>query len=92
MLKYQCDQEGFSLMEQRNGDDFEFTIVIKDIDRYLPAIKQVREHFDRDSIYTDVLFYVHPNNEYRIIVRHDFYIDFILSLFKYRFVNSVNWN
>ena len=90
-MKYKCIQEGFSLMEQRNGDDIEFMIVIKDIGRYLPAIKEVREHFERDSIYTDVLFYVYPNNEYRIIVRHDYYIDFILCLFKNKFVNSVSW-
>jgi hypothetical protein len=62
-----------------------------DIERYLPAMKQIREHFDQDSLYTDVLFYAHKNNEYQIIVRRDYYIDFILCLFKYQFVKSVNW-
>ncbi|MEX2460724.1 MAG: hypothetical protein WD469_05410 [Paenibacillaceae bacterium] len=91
MLDYKFVQEGFTLTEQKNNDDFEFTIVIKDTERYLPAMKQIREQFDRDGIYTDVLFYVHKNNEYQIIVRPEYYIDFILCLFKYQFVNSVNW-
>lgn len=91
MIQYHYDQEGFTLKEQRNEEDMEFLIAPIDPSRYLHALKRVREHFEADNIHTDVLFYVHKDHEYQIIVRPDFYVDFILCLFKYRIVLSVAW-
>ncbi|WP_129730424.1 hypothetical protein [Ectobacillus funiculus] len=90
MIHYQC-AKGLSLSEKKNGKDIEFTIVIEDIARYDSAIKKVRQHFDGNRVYTDVLFYIHKDNEYQIIVRHDYYIDFILYLFKYQLIQSLSW-
>lgn len=92
MLKYQCVQEGFTLTEKKNNEDYEFMIRIKDVERYLPAMKEIREHFEGDDVHTDVLFYTMQNHEYRIIVRQDYYIEFILYLFKVQFVSSVSWS
>jgi hypothetical protein len=92
MIQYESSQEGFTLKEQNNNEDFEFTIVIKDTKRYLPAMKQLREFYNSDDVYTDVLFYVHKDHEYQIIVRQDTYIDFALSLFKHKFIKSIAWN
>jgi adenine specific DNA methylase Mod len=92
MIIYESSQEGFTLNEQKNNEDIEFTIVIKDNERYLAAMKQLRDFYNSDNVYTDVLFYVHKDHEYQIIVRQDTYIDFLLSLFKYKFIQSISWN
>jgi adenine specific DNA methylase Mod len=92
LISYKSNQDGFTLMEQKNNEDFEFTIVIKDTERYLPEMKRLREHYNLDNVYTDVLFYVHKDHEYQIIVRQDTYIDFVLSLFKYKFIQSIAWS
>jgi hypothetical protein len=92
MIHYESSQKGFTLTEQQNDEDIEFTIVIKDIERYLPAMKQLRDFYNADDVYTDVLFYVHKDNEYQIIVRHDMYVDFVLRLFKHKFISRIAWS
>ncbi len=92
MLRYERIQNGFTLNEQKNADDVEFTLLIHDTERYLPVMKQIRKHFDADEIYTDVLIYIHKDNEYQFIVRQDSYVDFVLILFKYHLIKSVSWN
>jgi hypothetical protein len=92
MIQYKSSQEGFTLNEQKNNEDYEFTIVIQDTEHYLPAMKQLREFYNSDDVYTDVLFYVRKVHEYQIIVRQDTYVDFTLSLFKYKFIQSIAWN
>ncbi len=91
MIVYTSAQEGFTLKEMKNEDDYEFTITIQDVERFLPAMKQIQDHFEEVGPLTDVLFYVHQQHEFHIIVRRDYYVDFILSLCKYQFVDSVKW-
>lgn len=90
MIIYQYDKTGLVIQETKNGDDSEFHIKLHD-PAYLTALHKVRSYFDSNKIHTDVLFYTHPNHDYQIIVRKDFYVDFILSLFKHRLLESVEW-
>lgn len=91
MIDYQYDQTGLSISEKTNGDDLEFVIQVKDEAKYLQAIHEVRTYFEKNNVYTDVLFYTHPHNEYQVIVRKDFYVDFLSCLFKHHILESLVW-
>ena len=90
MINYYIFPEGFTLTEENNDNDYEFIIAIHDIKTYLPAMALVCEQLERESS-SRVYIYYHQNNEYQFIVRHDYYIDFILCLFKSKFICSVKW-
>lgn len=91
MLTYSYDQEILSLKETPNGNDVEFQVTFLKEQPYLNYMKQVQKHFEENQIITDVLFYIYENHEYRVIVRKDFYVDFILELMKHRLLLSVEW-
>jgi hypothetical protein len=91
MIRYEYDREGLDIQEKENGEDREFVMKVKNPEKYLPGLRKVRTHFSKDTVYTDVLFYTHPNHEYHIIVRADYYVDFILSLFKHRILLRLEW-
>jgi hypothetical protein len=92
MIRYDYDQAGLDIQEKSNADDMEFILKIKREQPYLAAFHQVRDHFNANNIHTDVMFYVHANHEFNVIVRKDYYVDFILALFKYRLLNQVSWS
>ncbi|MFC4769741.1 hypothetical protein [Effusibacillus consociatus] len=90
MVLYKYDHDALEITEQRNGDDFEFWIKAKN-DESLRGLHQVRSFFDHNRIHTDVLFYTHHEHEFQVIVRKDFHIDFLLSLFKHCLLKSLTW-
>jgi hypothetical protein len=42
-------------------------------------------------VYTDVLFYAYPDQTYKVIVRRDYYVEFVLELMKHKLLQSVEW-
>lgn len=88
---YEYDNDKLEIRERGNGNDTEFIIKVKD-PVYDQNIHAVRNFFDYNKIYTDVYFYTHSDHSYQIIVREDYYIDFILQLFKYQILKSLRWN
>ncbi|WP_047154498.1 hypothetical protein [Aneurinibacillus tyrosinisolvens] len=89
-LIYEYNQDDMEVTEKKNGKDTDFQIKIKNTE-YLPAIHKVRSFFDHNKIHTDVLFYTLSNNTYQVIVREDYYTDFITTLFKYHLVLLIRW-
>jgi hypothetical protein len=55
------------------------------------VIKKIRDFFDHNDTYTDVMFNIYANYEYQVFVRKDFYTDFILALMKYQLLEKVEW-
>lgn len=92
MLKYEYDHNVIQVNEIENGNDVEFRIHILQEKPYLDRIKKVQNEFEENSVYTDVLFYIYANHEYRVIVRRDYYDDFVLELMKQRLLQSVKWS
>ncbi|MED0675483.1 hypothetical protein ABEV55_03270 [Aneurinibacillus thermoaerophilus] len=92
MISYQYDTNALTIEEQKNELDTEFILKVKDVDGIIPALRKVRAFFDQDKVYTDVIFYPHPNHEYQIIVRQDYYIDFLLALFKNKIIHTLEWS
>lgn len=89
-LNYTFNDSLISLKEMQNGNDVEFTITL--LEKNLkPQLEKVEDFFNQNNIVTDVLFYVHKNQHYQIIVRKDFYEDFVLQLFKQQLLHEVKW-
>ena len=91
MLKYRYNQDVIQIQETLDGEDTEFLIHILNVKPYVAGMKLVQERFEENRIHTDVLFYAYPNHEYRVIVRRDFYIDFVLEMMKHYLLQSVEW-
>ncbi|CAI6082950.1 hypothetical protein [Cohnella sp. JJ-181] len=92
MLNYGYDEAALRISESANENDVEFRIVLAaDDPSIIAGLKRVRQEFDENRVYTDVLFYHYPDHEYKIIVRKDYYVDFVLELMKQRLLQSVEW-
>ncbi|TDF97987.1 hypothetical protein [Paenibacillus piri] len=91
MLTYTYDEHIIKIDEIANEADIEFNIYILQEERYLEQFKKVQHYFDHNDIITDVLFYANVNHQYRVIVRSDYYTDFVLELMKHRLLQSVEW-
>ncbi|GGD62990.1 hypothetical protein [Paenibacillus nasutitermitis] len=89
-LSYSYNNNLIKIEETPNNADIEFNIHLLE-EKNIKAIKAVKELFEGNDIFTDVLFYVYENHHYRVIVRPDYYVDFILQLMKHQLVNSVEW-
>lgn len=89
-LVYKYDDKKLTLQESPNGEDIEFSLCLLD-----PELKKrlvnIRDYFNANNISTDILVYTHPNNKYQIIVRKDFYEDFLLQLFKQGLLVEIKW-
>ncbi|MFC7443061.1 hypothetical protein [Laceyella putida] len=92
MLFYQYDKDMIKIQETVNGNDVEFNIqFINGTPDTIDAMKQVQKMFEENDVHTDVLFYTHVDHEFRVIVRRDYYVDFVLALMKFRLLKRVEW-
>ena len=91
MLVYSYDSTDIRIEETKNGDDIEFHLQVHEAQEMITRLKKVRDFFEGDDIYTDVLFYAYPNHRYSVIVRPEFYADFVLQLMKQQILTRVEW-
>lgn len=89
-VEYKYDAQLLDIKETTNGDDFEFSITLLD-SQLKKGLKLVREYFEENKILTDIHYYIHPNNRYQIIVRKDFYNEFLIQLFRQGLLQEVKW-
>lgn len=87
---YYYDEEKLKLKESQNGDDIEFNLTFVD-QTFKKKLLSVKEFFNENDIYTDLLIYTHSDKHVQIIVRKDFYIDFLLQLFKQQLLLEIKW-
>ncbi|WCN38684.1 hypothetical protein [Aneurinibacillus uraniidurans] len=91
MIRYHYATEELDVEEKENGQDREFLFHFKIPGQYVHDFQKVRAHFDRDRVITDVFFYPQADQRCRVIVRNDYYIDFVLALFKYQIFSRIEW-
>ncbi len=91
MLKYRNNSDIIDISETANGNDVEFHIVLKK-ESDAGKMNQIQAYFEGNRVLTDVLFYVHVNNRYQIIVRSDYHVEFVLQLMKHRLLEGVDWS
>lgn len=92
-LKYRIDSERVQIRETANEGDVEFELTFLQEEPLLSSMREVQKRFEDNDVYTDVLFYLNQDQErqYKIIVRNDFYEDFLLALLKYRILEGLEW-
>ncbi|MGZ4159608.1 MAG: hypothetical protein ACXVNF_02250, partial [Neobacillus sp.] len=89
-LVYKYNEKLLDLKESINGEDIEFNIFSLGID-IKKQIFNIQEYFNRNDILTDILVYTHAHKKYQIIVRIEFYTDFVLQLFKQQLLQEIKW-
>lgn len=87
---YKYNEKLIDLAESPNGEDIEFNLIFheQEMKKQLAAIKSF---FDQNDIYTDLLVYTHSDKHIQMIVRKDYYLDFILQLFKHQLLEEIRW-
>ncbi|WP_075981843.1 hypothetical protein [Bacillus massilinigeriensis] len=88
-LRYVVDTDVIDLQENKRDEDIEFIIIIKK-QEVKNALHQIRQFFESDEIYTDILFYTYQNH-IQIIVKKDSYLTFVLGLFKWKLLKKIEW-
>ncbi|MBW5447313.1 hypothetical protein GE107_14750 [Cohnella sp. CFH 77786] len=91
MLKYEFDPRILDIRESENENDAEFLIRIPDGSPGLAEMRKVQHHFEDDNDYTDVLFYLYPNHEFKVILQREHYADFLAELMKRKLLRSLEW-
>jgi DNA polymerase elongation subunit (family B) len=89
-IDYKYDEKLLELKEIANGDDIEFLITLFD-SKLKKRLINVREFFEDNKILTDIHYYIHPNNKYQVIVRKDFYNEFLIQLFRQELLQEIKW-
>lgn len=89
-VAYKFNEKLMELTETADGNDFEFFITLFNDEQKI-SLKKVRDYFEENNILTDIHFYIHSNNKYQIIVRKDFYNDFLIQLFRQRLLDEIKW-
>ena len=92
MLTYQFDTDTIEIKEEKNAEDITFHIHILKPDVHCANLKKVYAFYEDNNVYTDVLFYGLKDHEYQLIVRKDYYEDFILTLMKFQILTGVTWS
>ncbi|ETI66834.1 hypothetical protein [Neobacillus vireti] len=90
IIDYKYDEKLLELKEIANEDDIEFLITLFDSELKKRLIK-VREFFEDNKILSDIHYYIHPNNKYQVIVRKDFYNEFLIQLFRQELLQEIKW-
>ncbi|MGG3467225.1 hypothetical protein ABES02_06855 [Neobacillus pocheonensis] len=90
MVEYKYDEKQLEIKETANGEDIEISITLFDSE-LKNNLKKVREYFDENKVISDIYYYIHPNNRYQIIVRKDYYNEFIIQLFRQQLLQELKW-
>jgi len=89
-MTYRYNKDSIEISEKPMETDFEFEIrLLAEVN--WAGMKKVQKFFEEDSVITDVLFYAFEKHHYRVIVRKDYYVDFILALMKQHLIESAEW-
>ncbi|MFK9094099.1 hypothetical protein [Bacillus salipaludis] len=89
-VAYKFDEKLLDLKETANGEDIEFSIILFNSE-LKKSLKKVRDYFEENKVLTDIHYYIHPNNNYQVIVRKDFYNEFLIQLFRQQLLKEIVW-
>ncbi|MNG15676.1 hypothetical protein D3C84_995210 [compost metagenome] len=89
-LIYEWNQHVIDISETEVLNDIEFSIKILSPSHF-EDMRSIEKIFESNHVITDVLVYTYTNHEYRVILRNEYYGDFILQLMKYGLLTKVEW-
>ncbi|OAS14795.1 hypothetical protein [Paenibacillus oryzisoli] len=89
-LIYEWNQQVIDISEVEVMNDIEFSIKVLSPSHF-DDMNNIQKIFESNDVITDVLIYTYTNHKYRIIVRKEYYSDFILQLMKNQLLKKVEW-
>ncbi|MEH7107682.1 hypothetical protein [Bacillus sp. JJ1764] len=89
-ISYKYNDQILQMNEALNGDDVEFFITLLDV-QFKQRLQKVQAYFEENKVLTDLFVYPHQNNRYQIIVKKDFYNEFLIQLFKQQLLDEIKW-
>ncbi|PKR86827.1 hypothetical protein [Heyndrickxia camelliae] len=90
-IRYEMNENVVIINENHEREDgIELTFKIKN-DAAIKRLHEVRNFFERDKVYTDVLFYTLEDKKFQIIVRDDSYAVLLAALFRWQLVKKLEW-
>ncbi|MBB2479531.1 hypothetical protein H5P36_04960 [Bacillus sp. APMAM] len=89
-IKYEMNENVVIINETKREDGIEIMFKPKN-DEAFKRLHEVRNFFERDKVYTDVLFYTFEDNQVQIIVRDDSYAVLLAALFRWQLVKKLEW-
>jgi len=90
MVAYTYDDALIDIKETAGAKDVTYHLHVKS-DEMRQRVKQIRAFFNENKDYTDALFYTREDGHYEVIVRRDMIVPFLLQLFRFRCVESLQW-
>ncbi|MFB9326497.1 hypothetical protein ACFFSY_11290 [Paenibacillus aurantiacus] len=91
MITYSFDENLIEMKEKRDGAETEFRIRLLQAEPFVGRMRNIQRQFEDNEDYTDALFYVYPDQAYKIIVQDEHYADFLTELFKAKLIQSLAW-
>lgn len=89
-IKYEMNEDVVIISETKREDGIEIMFKPKN-DEAIRRLHEVRNFFERDKVYTDVLFYTYGDKQFQIIVRDDSYVVLLAALFRWQLVEKLEW-
>lgn len=89
-LVYEWNPDIMDIQEIEVMNDIEFSIRVLS-PSFFTTMKHIQNIFETNDVITDVFVYTYSDHEYRVVVRKDYYGDFILQLMKCRLLTKVEW-
>lgn len=89
-LVYEWNPVSVDIKEIEALNDIEFSIRVLSPSLFT-TMQNIQIFFDTNDVITDVFVYTYSDHEYRVIVRKDYYEDFILQLMKHRLLIKLQW-
>ncbi|KHD86227.1 hypothetical protein [Heyndrickxia ginsengihumi] len=89
-LQYSVAADKILLQENKRDEDIEFIIKFQKAE-IQKDLHELRQFFENDAVYSDVLFYTYKDH-LQVIVKKESYVSFILGLFKWKLLKNVQWN
>ena len=89
-VKYEMNENVIFLSENKLEDGVEINIKPKNDDAF-KKLHEVRNFFERDKVYTDVMFYTIADKQVQVIVRDDSYVVLLAALFRWQLIKKLEW-
>ncbi|MBS4172263.1 hypothetical protein [Bacillus sp. FJAT-49736] len=90
-IKYEMNENVVFMSEKEREDGIDIMLKPKN-EEAVKKLHEVRNFFERDKVYTDVLFYTYEDKQVQVIVRDDSYVVLLAAMFRWQLIKKLEWN
>lgn len=90
-IHYEWNKDEIDIQfNEHDGIDIEFNIRILNPQKNA-GMDAICNYFEENNVITDVFIYAYEHHEYKVVVRNDFYVEFMIALFKNQLIEKLEW-